>query len=213
MRCRFTLGLQRPSRSALLQTEASRPAGYFGLPCSDRNQLSQEKNESMVDYLPGVVLEKDRYGCCQFAPAYCVLKQCRRANACLGNEHGPCLADERWVECLKYLKTHDNAPEWFHPPFDKEPETEESLAKKQALNLELIKRLWNVHRQLKAYPESRKNYSEAVLLMLEFVDFSKMHDDDPIPRLTEDEKEAGCETVTPTDAPVLSEPRIRGGCD
>jgi hypothetical protein len=172
----------------------------------------------MADYLPGVVLEKVRYGCCLFAPAYCTQRSCRRANACLGNEKGPCLADERkegvshtrWVECLKHLKAHGKAPEWFHPPFEKEPETEESRAKRKALDLELARRLWNAHRQLKAYPETRSNMNEAVLLMLEFMDFSKIRDDHPILRSTDSEIDTA---NGPPDAPVLSEPRIRGGCD
>ena len=176
----------------------------------------------MTDYLQGVVLEKDRYGCCLFAPAYCVQRTCRRANACLGNKDGPCLADERkegvhyrrWVECLRHLKIHGKRPEWFFPPFEKEPETEERRAELKAVKLELISRLWNVHRQLKAYPESRKNYSEAVLLMLEFVDFSKIRDPNPIRRFEADGSKTGCETnVPPQGGPVLSEPRIRIGCD
>jgi hypothetical protein len=175
----------------------------------------------MSDYLPGVVLEKDRYGCCLFAPAYCVQRSCRRANACLGNKHGPCLADERkegvsrtrWIECMKHLKAHGKAPEWFHPPFEKEPETEESRAEFRAIMLELAKRLWNAHRQLKAFPETRKNMNEVVLRMLEFVDFTHIRDDHPIPRL-EEGSELGCEARTRLPvAPVLSQPRIRAGCD
>jgi hypothetical protein len=170
------------------------------------------------EYLPGVVLEKDRYGCHLFVPAYCVQRSCRRANACLGNKDGPCLADERkekvpymrWVAALKYLKAHRKLPAWFNPPHTKDPETEESRAQDRAIRLEFVRRLWNCYRQIKAFPESRAKMSEMVLLMLDMIDFSKIKDPNPIRPAPACEAKCDPEPLSgPLERPVISQPRIR----
>jgi hypothetical protein len=49
-----------------------------------------------------------------------------------------------------------------------------------------------------------------VLLLLEMIDFSKIHDPHPFPRLEDRVGKAACDLhTTQRAAPVLSEPRIR----
>jgi hypothetical protein len=114
------------------------------------------------------------------------------------------------VEALKHLKARRKLPAWFNPPHTKDPETEESRAQDRAIKVEFVRRLWNAHRQLTAFPETRANMNPAVLLMLEFMDFSKIKDPDPLlPETPREERIAREAVAGPPERPVLSQPNIR----